>query len=261
MADSLLFDGVDDYIHFTAGGIVGTGALTCVAIAKITSDTSSYRNFVGWNALDAVFGLDNSASSHLAWYPVDGPAISTLTVTAADGWTVVGLSKPDGAASAVKFHKFPYGGAWTHESDSPGLAVELAACTRVILGARGDLAGNFMNANILIAGWWDSELADATIETLSAGTDAWVAAAPAEAWRLDTTSAISSLAGTSTEAARVGTSLDSGDAPTGWADAGGPPQTLRPDADIVTTGWATAPLFSKINETSADGTVITATAS
>lgn len=40
----------------------------------------------------------------------------------------------------------------------------------------------------------------------------------------------------------------------------GPAQTLRPDADITTTGWATAPLFSKINEASADGTVITATA-
>lgn len=39
------------------------------------------------------------------------------------------------------------------------------------------------------------------------------------------------------------------------------PQTLRPDADTVTTGWATAPLFSKVNEASADGTVITATAS
>jgi len=33
-----------------------------------------------------------------------------------------------------------------------------------------------------------------------------------------------------------------------------------PDADIVTTGWATAPLFSKVNDAS-DGTVITATAS
>lgn len=39
------------------------------------------------------------------------------------------------------------------------------------------------------------------------------------------------------------------------------PQMLRPDADIVTTGWSTAPLFSKIDEESADGTVITATAS
>lgn len=42
-----------------------------------------------------------------------------------------------------------------------------------------------------------------------------------------------------------------------------PPPTLTtflPDADIVTTGWATAPLFSKINDDS-DATVITATAS
>lgn len=31
-------------------------------------------------------------------------------------------------------------------------------------------------------------------------------------------------------------------------------QVLRPDSDITTTGWTTAPLFSKINETSADTT-------
>jgi hypothetical protein len=38
-------------------------------------------------------------------------------------------------------------------------------------------------------------------------------------------------------------------------------QQIRPDADIVTTGWSTAPLFSKVNESSPGGTVITATAS
>jgi hypothetical protein len=38
-------------------------------------------------------------------------------------------------------------------------------------------------------------------------------------------------------------------------------QTLRPDADIVTTGWTATPLWSKIEETSADGTVVTGTAS
>jgi hypothetical protein len=36
--------------------------------------------------------------------------------------------------------------------------------------------------------------------------------------------------------------------------------TVLPDADIATTGWSTAPLFSKVNDSS-DGTVITATAS
>jgi len=37
---------------------------------------------------------------------------------------------------------------------------------------------------------------------------------------------------------------------------GEPPQIIRPDADIETIGWATAPLFSKINDDS-DATVIT----
>lgn len=37
----------------------------------------------------------------------------------------------------------------------------------------------------------------------------------------------------------------------------------KPDADVTTTGWATAPLWSKVDDTptSPDGTVITATAS
>jgi hypothetical protein len=39
-----------------------------------------------------------------------------------------------------------------------------------------------------------------------------------------------------------------------------PLQQLRPDADVVTTGWSTAPLYSKVNDSS-DATVITATAS
>ena len=37
---------------------------------------------------------------------------------------------------------------------------------------------------------------------------------------------------------------------------GAPPQQIRPDADVATTGWTTAPLWSKVEETSPDGTVI-----
>lgn len=36
-------------------------------------------------------------------------------------------------------------------------------------------------------------------------------------------------------------------------------QTLLPDADVTTTGWTTAPLYSKLNDSS-DATIITATA-
>jgi hypothetical protein len=40
-----------------------------------------------------------------------------------------------------------------------------------------------------------------------------------------------------------------------------PTVNIYPDADTTTTGWTTTPLWSKIDEISADGTVITATAS
>jgi hypothetical protein len=40
-----------------------------------------------------------------------------------------------------------------------------------------------------------------------------------------------------------------------------PPQTLRPDADLATTGWSTAPLWSKIDESTAGGDTITGVAS
>lgn len=40
-----------------------------------------------------------------------------------------------------------------------------------------------------------------------------------------------------------------------------PVQWVRPDADTTTTGWTSTPLWSKIEESSPDGTVITATAS
>ena len=40
-----------------------------------------------------------------------------------------------------------------------------------------------------------------------------------------------------------------------------PPQQIRPDADTATGGWTTAPLWSKVDEASAGGDVITGTAS
>lgn len=46
----------------------------------------------------------------------------------------------------------------------------------------------------------------------------------------------------------------------GLFDPSGPVQSLRPDADTADGGWTSTPLWSKVDEESADGTVITATA-
>lgn len=67
-----------------------------------------------------------------------------------------------------------------------------------------------------------------------------------------------------------GTSVAVSDGYVWWADefaisstgaigpAGAVAQTVRPDADVLTTGWSTAPLFSKLNDQS-DASVVTAT--
>lgn len=47
---------------------------------------------------------------------------------------------------------------------------------------------------------------------------------------------------------------------TGWIGPTAVGQTLLPDADVAEGGWTTAPLFSKVNDSS-DATIITATAS
>jgi hypothetical protein len=75
-------------------------------------------------------------------------------------------------------------------------------------------------------------LSDGTIETLITGYQEWIDAAPVEAWRCDTMSAIQSFGttGTSDESSRVGTTLDTGDVPSGWDDTlggGGATPALR----------------------------------
>lgn len=59
------------------------------------------------------------------------------------------------------------------------------------------------------------------------------------------------------EVAQAGTVVDNFSGGTIFTVA---PQELRPAADAAVGGWAVAPLFSKVNETAADGTVISATA-
>ena len=48
---------------------------------------------------------------------------------------------------------------------------------------------------------------------------------------------------------------------TGVAGPSNPPQQLLPDADLATTGWSTAPLWSKVDEIPAGGDVISAVSS
>lgn len=219
MPDSLLFDGLDDKIIFDDGNASHAGASTFICIAKL-GDDAGFENMLGLNTptTDCLVGTDNASPRHLSVFPGSGAAMtSTFTVPSSDGWCVYGYSRPDDAAG--KLHKYVYNTTtWTHESNATSTN-DIADITDIVLGCAGNIS-QFFNGNMLIAGWWNSEVSDATIETLTSGLSAWVSATPTEAWRLNTLSAISSFAagGTANETSRTGTTLDSGDAPTGWTD-------------------------------------------
>lgn len=220
MPDSLLFDAVDDKVVFSPGTIVGTTAWTAAAIIKRTSDTAAYADIIGWNADDKTpLGLMNVTPATLTYYNESGIVLSsTATVTAADSWLLIAYSRPDGSAAPGRFHRYKYSTTtWIHENGDSNPVGELPTCTSIKIAASG-IPGNFFNGNILIVGWWESELSDGTIETLNTGLRAWIDAAPAELWRLNNLGAIASLTGTSTESSRTGTTIDAGAAPNGWAD-------------------------------------------
>ena len=250
MPDSLLFDGAADQIVVGRGSVNGAGARTFMVVAKFSADGSAYRNFFGIDGVDSWWGTDNAASRHLAAYSgIGAPAISsTITTPSSDGWCIYGFSMPnDGEA---RMHKYVYSTAtWTHEQVTGGFISDPTMSAAFRLGCTG-VSNQFFPGNLLAIGIWDSELSDGTIETLPSGLAAWTKTAPAEVWRLDRTSTITSVAGTSCETSRVGTSLDTGDAPAGWTDLPVSPLTGLLDnfnrADelpIASAAW-TSPAYS-----------------
>lgn len=226
MADSLLFDGADDEIHFGIGDFVGSGAFSYVMIMKKTGEDGEYHipgnlkgttSYVHWVDSTNRFYTQVGGTSN---YPG-----SDCSVTVADGWVLIGYTKPTGSAVG-NHHHYNYGSeTWLHPAGGTALN-SCSVLTESWFGMSWE-SGYPTPMNLLIAGVWDSELSSANIETLITGTQAWIDLGPEELWRFDTMSSISSLTGSSTETSRVGTTLDTGVAPSGWTDVLNPAPTLR----------------------------------
>ena len=271
MADSVIFDGADDRI--VIGGLpasLGSGAMTILFIVK-ADVWNSYQQIQAWNAIDAGLMCNNASPKNLtAGNGAGNYGVSQFGMTETD-WVLIGWGKAAGTVVA-QFHKYVYAtNTWTHSGPVGGTVTDsLPALTSMLIGESSAFPGSgFHDGNILIGAIWNSKLTDPQVEALNLTKQAWIDAAPAVGIRFDSASAISGgvFAGTATQTSRTGTTLDVGDVPTGpagtWSDTAGgdPPQLWRPDSDIVTTGWTTAPLYSKIDEASPASDVISSTAS
>jgi hypothetical protein len=267
MPDSLIFDNNDDRIIFEGlPANLGVGALTIMFIVKRRLGFSgNYDSFLNWNAQDGGMMLNSQDPQQLVGGYFGATTASGTFLYNETTWIMLGYGKVAGLV-VPRFHKYSWAtGTHSHGGSVGGDSLQnFEALTSALIGDSVPFPGQHPDSNILIAGIWNSLLSDATVETLVTGKQAWIDAAPAVAWRFDTMAAISALVGTSTQTSRVGTTLDVGDAPAGWVDgpAGPPPQTIHPDADVTTTGWTAAPLWSKVDEEVADdGDFITSTAS
>jgi hypothetical protein len=270
MPDSVAFDGVDDNIvigNFPAS--FGDGAHTFVVVVRLTA-FDSWDTIFGWNSEDGGFQFDSGSPAalicstaslgHVRSDPIfDRTAELSL-------WMLLAYGKAAGI-TVPRFHKYVWATSeWTHAPsfNNEPVAGNNPALTALRASLNVPFPSQRITGQLLIAGIWESLLPDTTIETLIVGKQAWIDAAPDAAWRFDSATVLNTIAGSTTQTSRVGTSLAVGEAPFEWTDgaAGPPPQQIRPDADVTTTGWTTAPLYSKVDEAVADdGDFITGTAS
>lgn len=222
MPDSLLFDGTDDGITCAVGGTAGYGPGGCGAVFKIGTSAVNRRclSFNGTGTTGFYIDEDEVLTMWTGAGEIQGQTLSEGV------WYCLVITKASGSATP-RYHLYNYNSTtWSHQ-DAGGSMANSSAATAVHIGHEGG-ANNWIG-NILIAASWSTDLGnDAAVEALDleSGLQAWVDSGPVEGWRLDTMSAIQSFGttGTADETSRTGTSLDTGDAPSGWVDVAGAPQ-------------------------------------
>lgn len=150
------------------------------------------------------------------------------------------------------------------------ISITVNTPNRMELGRRGGptAPGGYFAGHLGYCLGWDADISDAEVIALyNSGSGTGVLPSAPLKFAYDFTVApvggvYSDLTGNGFDLTVSGATFDSGETPPVAYTLGGSPtpQTILPDADLATTGWTTAPLFSKINDSS-DATVITGTLS
>lgn len=188
---------------------------------------------------------------------------STTTSLSTSTWYLIGATKATGTATP-RIHIYACTGAtWAHENASSSIANSSTPATRAQLGVTPAGAA-YMNGNVQLAAVWDSVLDDTAMETLVSLT-AIIDASPVGLWILDqasTATAVTDYTGNGADQSAIsGTSVTTDTIPNFDMSYPATSQTLYPDADVDTGDWVTTPLWSKVDEVTAGGDVISSTAS
>jgi hypothetical protein len=259
------FNGSSDKIQLTPDDDnAAIGAMSWVAIAR--HDTTGNRWMIsaaGGSGGEWSFGHNAGGTAPALWFEATTVNCPSAIFEITDNWCLVACTRADGN-STPRWHRYRYSDMdWQHVNHS-GAVTETAALSGASLWIGSyDGASEYWDGKIACLGVWaGTALSDGQLEGMVDDIASWEALSPTGLWLLDQSSVatpVSDRVGTADQIAITGTTSV---AESGLAfDVGGLTlDTALPDADITTTGWSTAPLYSKVNDAS-DATVITATAS
>jgi hypothetical protein len=231
------FDGTDDFIDFNLPSTVDVngGAYTDVFVIERNTDTT-------WDTIVCHVTSAPNRSYAISIAPTDQVSVealvsgsftggdssengspgggTTFTVTSADSWCIVAITKTAGTSRA-RLHKFTPGGGWVRTNTSVQWANQDAAGASAVL-----TFGRYRNATVYTdfgalkiaawARWRGTELADADIDGLDGGNaTAWnsVGGGYTELVEFTANSGLAGLKGLVTESARTGATTVAGDDP------------------------------------------------
>jgi hypothetical protein len=222
-----------DFIAVNVGNTPqAMGPATCVALIKKSSDTSNFEFIFTANSSSADphnwlfyagLGGDNKLSLWQGVSDLEAP----FTITVAEDWLVVAVSKTSGT-TAPRFHKCVLStGIWTHQ-DSPSTGADSTAgspSTSNIGNSSGHTSSGAFDGHILAVATFNTALSDAAIEAYSTRNFAdfgalvtgWLATTPRTMYRLDQASvatALTDLTGSGADQTAIGgTSVVTNDDP------------------------------------------------
>jgi hypothetical protein len=179
------FNGTSDQIITSYGAGPTNAPLTFAAVIKMNADgvTECIMTAHNGSGLSAIDFQHNSSNKWVLEFNSIGFAFSTTTVTVADGWVLVAVTKTSGTSTA-RFHKFVYStDAWVHENFDAAFGGTGRTPTEMRFS--NNEGGARTSADIAIGGTWDRVLADADLEQLPYTLQQWFASAPKTLWLLD----------------------------------------------------------------------------
>lgn len=220
-----IFDGADDVVDFSIGGCSSTGTWTLVSVVEFNAGVS-WQSLLSLDiaATGSEIAIGRSGSSgQIAAFRGGGAGgiADAISVSSSDNWALIAASKATAGTTTVRLHKGVVGGAWTH-TDGETLA-NVSAQESIRFGAID--SSDFFAGKCAVIAKWNTGLSDANLESLLTSftrTD-WLALSPAGLWDGYDQFATDRTGGGATRTAIVGTTVETGDVPTGWAswDGGG----------------------------------------